>query len=359
VRQERLDVQALDPPEQHDTLHGVRAPVETAVLRGHDRQAELIAQAYRLGRMHHALLLEGPPGIGKASFAFQLAQHLIANPSAADAPGAFTLLERNSNDFRQLAQGTHGQVLHLTRPFDPKTEKFKTMLTVDEVRRIGHFLSRTNPGAGYRTVIIDPVNDMNASASNALLKNLEEPPARTLFILVAHTLGRVLPTIRSRCQHVLFSALGDADLAEAAGEAAGSPVPADEMQKLAALAEGSVRRALLLRQFGGLEVTETADALIAGRVLDVEKAAKLGDVLTAREAEIQYQLLTDHLLHRIAKAAERHAAAGLAGKAEAMARSFSETRDMLAKASGFNLDRKQTVFGLIAAMHAKSRAGLL
>jgi DNA polymerase III subunit delta' len=352
-------MQTLDLPEQHDTLHGVKAPVETAVLFGHDRKKELISQAYRLGRMHHALLLEGAPGIGKASFAFQLAQHLIANPSAAGAPETFTLLDPNSNDFRQLAQGTHGQVLHLTRPFDPKTEKFKTMLTVDEVRRIGHFLSRTNPGAGYRTVIIDPVNDMNASASNALLKNLEEPPARTLFILVAHTSGRVLPTIRSRCQHVAFAALNASDLARALEQAAGSPVPGDEMAKLAALAEGSARRALLLRQFGGLEVTETADALIAANVLDVENAAKLGDVLTAREAEIQYQLLTDHLLQRIAKSAERHAAAGQSLRAEAMAKSFSETREMLATAQGFNLDRKQTIFGLIAAMQEKSRAGLL
>jgi DNA polymerase III subunit delta' len=352
-------VQALDLPEQHDTLHGVNAPVETARLFGHETQAAHIAQAYGQGRLHHALLQEGPAGIGKASFAFQLAQHLIANPNMADAPGTLALLDRNSNDFRQLAQGTHGQVMHLTRPFDAKTEKFKTMLTVDEVRRIGHFLSRTNPGAGYRTVIIDPVNDMNANASNALLKNLEEPPARTLFILIAHTSGRVLPTIRSRCQHVAFSGLNDADLAKAVEQAAGSLVPGDEMAKLSALAEGSVRRALLLRQFGGLDVTETADSLIAANILDVEKAAKLGDVLTAREAEIQYQLLTDHLLQRISRAAARQAAGGDAGRAEAMAKTFSETRDMLAQAHGFNLDRKQTVFGLIVAMHEQTRAGLL
>jgi DNA polymerase III subunit delta' len=352
-------VQALEPPEQHDTLHGVKAPVETANLFGHERQAAHIALAYRQGRLHHALLFEGMAGIGKASFAFQLAQHLVANPISTGAPETFTRLDRNSNDFRQLVQGTHGQVLHLTRPFDAKSEKFKTMLTVDEVRRIGHFLSRTNIGAGYRTVIIDPVNDMNANAANALLKNLEEPPIRTLFILVAHTSGRVLRTIRSRCQHVAFSALNDADLSNAAAEATGGPVPGDEMAKLSALAEGSVRRALLLRQFGGLEVTETADALIAGNILDVEKAARLGDALTVREAEIQYQLLTDHLLQRIAKAAARHAAAGLLTQAEVMARSFSETRETLAVAQGFNLDRKQTVFGLIAAMHEKSRAGLL
>jgi DNA polymerase III subunit delta' len=353
-------VPALDLPEQHDTLHGVKAPVETTMLFGHERQAALIAQSYRLGRLHHALLLEGPPGIGKASFAFQLAQHLIANPTASEAPEAFTLLDRDSSEFRQLAQGTHHQVLHLTRPFEPKTEKFKTMLTVDEVRRIGHFLSLTNIGAGYRAVVIDPVNDMNASASNALLKNLEEPPARTVFILVAHTSGRVLPTIRSRCQHVAFSGLSDADLASAVKHAAGGDaVPGEEMAKLSLLAEGSVRRALLLRQFGGLEVTESADALIAAHVLDVEKAARLGDVLTAREAEIQYQLLTDHLVQRISIAAARHSASGNRTAAEAMARSFSETRAMLAQASGFNLDRKQTVFGMIAALHGKSRAGLL
>jgi DNA polymerase III subunit delta' len=352
-------VQALDLPEQHDTLHGIKAPVETAELFGHDRQSQLIAQSYHLGRMHHAFLLEGPHGIGKASFAFHLAQHLIANPNASEAPAAFTLLDRNSSDFRQLAQGTHGQLLHLTRPFDPKTEKFKTMLTVDEVRRIGHFLSRTNPGAGYRTVIIDPVNDMNANASNALLKNLEEPPSRTLFILIAHASGRVLPTIRSRCQHIVFSALGMGDLARALENAVGAPVPSGEMAKLSELSEGSVRRALLLRQFGGLEVTEAADALIEAVVFDAEKAAKLGDVLTAREAEIQYQLLTDHLLQRIAKAADRHAAGADTRRAETMARSFSETREMLAQAHRFNLDRKQTVFGLIAALHEISRAGLL
>ncbi len=233
------------------------------------------------------------------------------------------------------------------------------MLTVDEVRRVGHFLSRTNVGAGYRTVIIDPVNDMNANASNALLKNLEEPPARTLFILIAHASGRVLPTIRSRCQHIAFSALNESALASAIENAVGAPVPSGEMAKFSELAEGSVRRALLLWQFGGLEVTEAADALIAASAFDAEKAAKLGDVLTAREAEIQYQLLTDHLLQRIAKSAERHAVAGLAARSEAMARNFSETRDMLALAHGFNLDRKQTVFGLIADLHGKSRAGLL
>jgi DNA polymerase III subunit delta' len=353
-------VPALELPEQHDTLHGVKAPVECAQLFGHDRQAALIAQSYRLGRLHHALLLEGLPGIGKASFAFQLAQHLIANPTASEAPDAFTLLDRNSSEFRQLAQGTHHQVLHLTRPFEPKAEKFKTMLTVDEVRRIGHFLSLTNIGAGYRAVVIDPVNDMNASASNALLKNLEEPPARTLFILVAHTSGRVLPTIRSRCQHVAFSGLSDADLASAVAEAAGGDaVPGDEMAKLSLLAEGSVRRALLLRQFGGLEVTEAADALIAANVLDVEKAARLGDVLTAREAEIQYQLLTDHLVQRLSRAALNHAGTGGTAQAETMARAFSETRRMLIEAQAFNLDRKQTVVGLIAGMHGKARAGLL
>lgn len=350
---------ALDLPEQHDTLHGIKAPVECGRLSGHETQAAHVAQAYRKGRLHHALLLEGPQGVGKASFAFQLAQHLIASPITAEAPETFALLDRNSNDFRQLAQETHNQVLHLTRALDPKTEKFKTMLTVDEVRRTGHFLSRTNPGAGYRTVIVDPVNDMNANASNALLKNLEEPPSRTLFILIAHTSGRVLPTIRSRCQRVAFSPLGEAALAEALEQAAGAPVSADEIARLLPLAEGSVRRALLLRQFGGLEVTEAADALISGDVLDVEKAGRLSDVLTAREAEIQYQLLTDHFLQRLASAARRHAACGDAWRAGATARSLSETRGILAQAAAFNLDRKQTAFGLIAAMHGKSRAGLL
>jgi DNA polymerase III subunit delta' len=349
-------VSILEPPPQHDTLPGIGAPVLNTRLFGHDAQLAFLAASYGTGRLHHALLFEGPAGIGKAAAAFHLAQHLIAFPVAAAAPVSLQTLDQSGADFRQLANGTHLQVLHLTRPYDPKTEKFKTMLTVDEVRRIGHFLSRTNAGPGYRVVIIDPADDMNAAAANALLKNLEEPPGRTIFILISLGAGRLLPTIRSRCQSLRFNTLRQEDLSAAIMAA----VPgADVNDDLIAVAEGSVRRALTLTAFGGVEIIKAADQLIEARKFDAEKAGKLGDAITGRDADIQYQLLTDHLLSRISSAAARLAGSGHAASAREISGLFSATAAMLSDAQRFNLDRKQTIFGLIAALQAKFAAGLM
>jgi DNA polymerase III subunit delta' len=350
-------VSALEPPLQHDSLPGIGAPVLTQRLYGHDAQLGFLSESYRSGRLHHALLFEGPNGVGKATAGFHLAQHLLAFPVALEAPEPLQLLDQTGADFRQLANGTHLQVLHLTRPFDAKTEKFKTVLTVDEVRRIGHFLSRTNTGAGYRVVIIDPADDMNAAAANALLKNLEEPPARTVFVLIAHGAGRLLPTIRSRCQTLRFSSLRRNDLSAAIAAAAHGTDPADD--DVVNLAEGSVRRALTLNALGGLEVFRTADQLIETRNFDAEKAGKLGDALGGRDADIQYQLLTDHLLSRIGMAAARHASSANTASAQQLSEFSRETASKLADAQRFNLDRKQTIFGLIASMQGKFSAGLL
>ena len=162
--------------------------------------------------------------------------------------------------FRQIAIGAHPSVLHLTRPANEKTKGFKTVVTVDEIRRVNRFLSMTSHDGGYRVVIVDPADDMNINAANALLKNLEEPPSRTVFILISHSPGGLLPTIRSRCQTVRFSPLGNDDLVAALSTFDVQP-PADEAarQALAERAGGSVRMAILLTQYGGLEIAEATD----------------------------------------------------------------------------------------------------
>jgi len=117
-----------------------------------------------------------------------------------------------SSLFRQIATGAHPSVLHLTRPLNDKTKSFKTVVTVDEIRKVNRFLSMTSHDGSYRIVIVDPADDMNINAANALLKNLEEPPARTLFILIVHAPGSLLPTIRSRCQMVRLAPLAEDEL---------------------------------------------------------------------------------------------------------------------------------------------------
>ena len=156
---------------------------------------------------HHALLLTGPKGIGKATFAFHLAHHLLSHPRGEDAPETFGRPDPASAVARQVASGAHPAVLHLTRPYDERTKKFKSAITVDEVRRVGRFLSLRAHDDSYRVVIVDPADEMNRNAANALLKSLEEPPARAIFLLISHAPGTLLPTIRSRCQVLRFASL--------------------------------------------------------------------------------------------------------------------------------------------------------
>ena len=143
---------------------------------------------------------------------FTFARHIFSHPDAISAPSEIAPPDTASHIYRLVAQGAHPSLLHLTRPFVEKDKKFKTVITVEEIRRVSRFLSLTAPDGGYRIVLVDPADDMNNSAANALLKNLEEPPPRTLFILVAQSLGRILPTIRSRCQIVRFQPLASATL---------------------------------------------------------------------------------------------------------------------------------------------------
>ena len=158
-------------PEQHDTLDDVPEPSENPHLIGHAGPSGMLASAYRAGNLPHALLFAGPSGIGKATLAFHLAWHLLAHSqSAGHAPPELARPDPDSPLFRQLAVGAHPSVLHLTRPPNDKGTGFKTVVTVDEIRKVNNFLSLTSHDGGYRIVIVDPADDMNVNAANALLE---------------------------------------------------------------------------------------------------------------------------------------------------------------------------------------------
>src|SRR5690606_12804825 len=207
--------------------------------------------------MHHALLFEGSKGIGKATLAFHLAGHMLSHGNNGDAPEHLIAPDFTRPLWRQIAAGMHPAVLHVDRRFDQKTGKFKTGIPVEEIRRITHFLTRTASDHAWRIVIVDPADDMNRNAANALLKTLEEPPARALFILISHSAGRLLATIRSRCQSIGFKPLEAAALTDAlahVGPGVGMEREAIT-QTLLQRSEGSVRKALLLVANGGIEIS--------------------------------------------------------------------------------------------------------
>ena len=214
-------------------------------------------------------------------------------------------------------------MLHLTRPLNEKTKSFKTALTVDEIRRVGRFLSLTAHDGGYRVVIVDPADDMNVNAANALLKNLEEPPSRTLFVLIAHSLGRLLPTIRSRCQIVRFQPLADDDLL-AALAAAGKEPDAAAASAMLARAEGSPRNAIMLADYGGVEIGEALDKLVATADPAAADTHRLADAVAGRDQAIQFGIFNSHALDILARAASEAAGRGDGGRANRISRGLAE-----------------------------------
>ncbi len=340
-----------DIPGSHDSIPGFPEPAEAETVFGHDEQSRFLASAYSSGKLHHALLFDGAPGIGKASLAFLFARHIISNPDWSNAPER---LDRNldSGLAHQIAMGSHNQVLCLTRPTDAKTGKFKTQVTIDETRRINHFLSLTVPGNGRKIVIIDPVNDMNANAANALLKNLEEPTPRTLFILIAHSSGRLLPTIRSRCLQLRFSPLNDAEMREALEHLGISNKRSGaDLDRLVAQSGGSPRVAAMLSEGGGLEILDAADKVISGARFDASGALKIGEALSTRDGEPLYLLLTDHLLSLTARLASEAAMCG-SSHAASLSSLHASLSAKISEGLRFNLDRRETLTEVLQSLHA-------
>lgn len=339
-------------PEQHDTLDGVPEPAENPILVGHREAGDALVAAYRVGKLPHALLFVGPQGIGKATLAFHLAYHVLSHVDHAGAPEHLVAPDPASSLSRQIANGAHPSVLHLTRPLNDKTKSYKSAVTVDEIRKVSRFLSLTSHNGGYRIVIVDPADDMNTNAANALLKNLEEPPARTLFVLVAHSLGRLLPTIRSRCQIVRLNPLSDDEVLAVLGSFdAGLPAGDAERKALVANAAGSPRSAILLTQYGGLEIADAFDQLLREPRIPVSEAHRLADAVAGRDQSIQMALLNDHALEMLAAAARAAAEHGEIERAERFSQAWQDLRIAITEADTYNLDRKQHALNMIFRLH--------
>jgi DNA polymerase-3 subunit delta' len=338
--------------EQYDSIPGVPEPSENPRLVGHEDEAKLLAGAYRAGRLHHAILLAGPLGIGKATLAFRLARHLLKHPRAADAPETLEDADTASSLFRQVAGGAHPSILHLTRPFDDNRKVFRTVVTVEEIRRVNRFLSMTAHDGGYRIVIVDSADDMNASAANALLKSLEEPPARTIFLLISHSPGRLLPTIRSRCQAMRLKPL-DAQSLRSVLQTLETDLPSDPaaLEALAVRAEGSARTAILLTQFGGLEIGGAIERVLDAARFDIGEANKLADAVSGRDQAIQFGIFNRMALDAVAGAAGSAAKAGQVERAGRLSDLWSEANQRIIETDIYNLDRKQHAVGLLGQMH--------
>ncbi len=236
---------------------------------GHGQAERTLLSAWRSGRLPHAWLISGRPGIGKATLAYRFARFVLAG-DRQDAPGLFgetvspsLQIASDHPVFRRVAAGGHGDLLTIERVFDEKRQRLKLDIPVEEVRRIAPFLRLTAAEGGWRVVVVDGAERMNAAGQNAILKILEEPPPGALLLLVSANPGALLPTIRSRCRKLGLQPLDEATTA-ALLERHRPDVPGPDRLALARLAEGSPGRAIDLADAGGLELYRSMVGLLAG-----------------------------------------------------------------------------------------------
>lgn len=339
--------------ENPHVLDGAMPPARNSNLFGHKAAEDFLARSYHSGKGHHAILIEGPEGIGKATLAFRFANHVLSHPDPATAPEQLAAPDLGSSVSRQIASGASHNLLHLARPVDEKTGKAKTAITVDEVRRAGHFFSQTSGTGNWRIVIIDPADDLNRNAANAILKILEEPPRRALFLVLSHAPGKLLPTIRSRCQPLKLSPLGDDDLMRALG-ALGLRLDGGKTEEtIRAMSKGSVARALKLMNYGGADIIAAFDEVMAADGPAARKNMhRLADVLSAKDSDVIFGFFLEHLGDHLMERARQAALTGNLQGAERQAKLVSDITEQITVAQAYNLDRKQTILSILEAARA-------
>lgn len=302
-----------DDLPQADQADGAPHPRETPKLFGHDAvEAEVLA-ALTGDRAHHGWLLTGPRGIGKATLAWRMARFLLADAPVdaglfGEAPPPTSLdIDPDHPVAHRIAALSDPGCLLIRRAWDHDRKKLKAQITVDEVRKLNSFFGLSATDGGRRVVIVDSADEMNASAANALLKVLEEPPKGATLILVSHQPARLLPTIRSRCRVLRMAPLAPDALAKALEQAGAQP---DNAAALSALSGGSAGDALrVLAEDGVALYGQIIGLLETCPQIDRMAIAALAEKATARGAEARLDLLVrllDLALTRLARTGAGH-----------------------------------------------------
>lgn len=331
-----------------------RRPRETTELFGHREAEAALLNAYRSGRIPHAWLIGGAQGIGKATLAYRMSRFVLShgNPLGDNVRHAETLTVDPSNPIaRQVASGAHGGLLTLERSLNDKGV-MRSVITVDETRETISFFGSTAAVDGWRVCVVDTVDELNPNAANALLKVLEEPPQRSLFLLVSHAPARVLPTILSRCRKLLLRPLAVDDVIQAASRAADLAADDAALVDAAEAAEGSVARALTLLGGDALKLQQRTAALLSTLPrLDPRELHALGDALSGSD-RVALTAFVDSVDRWVSERLRTDARDNanlprLARLAEVWEKINRAVRD----AETYNLERKPlvfSVFGLLA-----------
>jgi DNA polymerase-3 subunit delta' len=308
------------------------------MIIGQDRAVEQFASAWASRKLHHAWLLAGPKGVGKASFAREAARRVLADAAgpAVELPG----LETGDDHpiVKLVDAGSHPDMRWLERLVNEKTGNLARNISVAQVRALGEFMGMTAALSPWRVAVVDSVDDLEPAGANALLKMLEEPPANTLFFLVTHAPGRLLPTIRSRCRRLDFQALDDdamASILESRTE-----LPATERQKIIAMSFGSAGRALAFAELGLAKLEEAALAILRQGDPTNARRSELASELGKKASAERYAAFLDLAPSLIAREARRLEG----GARERALDAYAKARELAVIAPRVSLDPAATVF---------------
>lgn len=335
-------------------------PREQLHLFGHEAAEAELLQGYRAGRLHHAWLIGGREGIGKATLAYRFARFLLAQGGGGDPAPATLAVDPGHKAARQVAQLAHPNLLVL----DPalfltdRKEQART-IPVDAVRRVVSFLGSTASDGGYRICLIDSVEDLNANGANALLKAVEEPPARTVFLIVSHAPQRVMATIRSRCRKLALRPLDPSSLRRALAAGLGEDAPDEaRLDKAIALADGSVSHAIeMLDPDKTALIDEVTQLLEALPDLEMKRVLGLADKVANRQGDEAYALTLDTVEAWLSAAVRQRLALG-AGRLASLARVSEMLGETAPTVAAYNLDRRPFVIQLFGDLaEAVRKAG--
>lgn len=336
------------------------SPRNNSFLLGQDQAQEMFLHAYKTNTMHHAWILGGIQGCGKATLAYRIARFLLSADDKKRETYTSLNVSENSPVFQQVASGSHPDLLVVERDYietDRKkiisaikhgeamdeTElaglKKSAFIRVDDVRKVNDFLAKTSFNDGWRTVIIDSADEMNKNAANALLKILEEPPARTVLLLISHNPGMLLPTIRSRCAKLPVRTLDEDEVASLLRRYR-SDLNEAMIAKLAAMSGGSIGKAIQYADIDAADIYEQMCAIFCARgnyslsgVLDFA-AEMAGD---ADKFEVLQELILKFIKENMVNCRD----------AEALYACWNETRRSFADCTNVNMDKRFMLINLL------------
>jgi len=347
-----------DAPES-DAAPGAPHPRHAQALVAHrDAEKEMLS-AYREGRLAHAWLIGGPEGVGKATLAWRFARFLFANPDP-NAPAV-----RNARDLtvdpkapaaRHLAALAHPDFSLVRRAWQPDRKKFASEIQVEHVRAALQVFQMSAAFGGWRVCLVDCAEDLNRNSANALLKMIEEPPERSLILIVSHRPGQVLPTIRSRCRRLRLDPLTEGDIVDVVGTL-GPPWSDADPAAVAGAAEranGSVREALARLSPEAEGVGALIDQAVAGLPHpDPRVVARLAEALGSRASTEAFDAFHREVYDWLAAHAARTVSSPL--RAFEVGSLWDRIRDAARETEALNLDRKLHVLSVFAEIAATAR----